>query len=144
MIPAATLRAYHATTYAVTAPDGSIVALRPGEPCPVADALLQRLGADGLCCLNAWNPRSRTLPATRNMAAHRRLEHDLHRRGYVTLPQLGVPDRRSWRPEPGFAVPGLDPGPAIRLAETYGQYGILHYPRGGVALVLLTRLAAPR
>lgn len=141
MIPAATLWAYHATTFAVAAPDGTTATLRPGAHSPDADALLRRLGARSLCCLNAWNPRSRTLPAQRNMAAHRRLQADLQRRGYRGLPYLGVPDRHGWRAEPGFAVPDLDTGLAIRLAETYGQYGILQYPGGGTAELILTRLA---
>src|SRR3546814_20210600 len=72
MISDATLRGYAATTYGVTRPDGTLLGLRLGSHSPEADRLLQQLGAVSLCCLNAWNPLSRRLPAARHMATHRR------------------------------------------------------------------------
>jgi len=141
MITGATLRGYAATTYGVTRPDGTLIGLRLGQPSPAADALLQQFGAGALCCLNAWNPRSRILPVTRNMAAHRRLRRDLAARGLRALPHTGIPDSPHWKPEPGFAVLDLATEKAIRLAETYGQFGVVRYRRGGMAELLLTRLA---
>ena len=141
MIPAVTLQGYAATTYAILPPDGEPVGLRLHEASPAADALLRKLKASSLCCLNAWNPRSRRLPVVRNMAAHQRLKRDLLQRGWTALPHLGVPDRRDWRAEPGFAVLDVEREKAIRLAETYGQYGVVFYERGSEAELILTRLA---
>ncbi len=141
MISGATLQGYAETTYAILPPDGEPVGLRLHEASSEADALLRRLQAERLCCLNAWNPRSRQLPVTRNMAAHQRLKRDLMQRGWMALPHLGVPDRRNWRAEPGFAAIGIDKEKAASLAEAYGQYGIVFYERGGAAELILTRLA---
>jgi hypothetical protein len=141
VIAPATLRGYAATTYAATWPDGTTIGLRLGEACAQADGCLRQAGAESLTCLNAWNPRSRLLPVTRNMAAHQRLHRDLAARGYTVLPHLGVPDRHGWRAEPGFAVLDLETETAIGLAQTYGQFGIVRYERGGVAALILTRLA---
>lgn len=143
MISAATLQGYCATTYAVTLPDRTLIGLRLDEPSAQADAFLRRCKAQSLTCLNAWNPRSKRWPVTRNMAAHEGLRRDLRARGYTALPQLGVPDRRIWRPEPGFAVLDLETEKAIALAERHGQFGIVRYKRGGIAELILTRLALP-
>lgn len=141
MITPATLKGYRATTYAVTLPDGTLIGLRLNESSLQADAFLRRCRAQSLTCLNAWNPRSKRWPVSRNMAAHQGLRRDLATRGYVALPQLGVPDRRNWRPEPGFAVLDLEMPKAMTLAERHGQFAVVHYPRGGVAELILTRLA---
>lgn len=141
MISPATLQGYAETTYAILLPDSEPVGLRLNEHHPEADALLNAAGATTLCCISAWNPCSRRYPATRNMTAHQRLRRDLARRGWTALPHLGVPDRRGWKAEPGFAVIGIPRQRAIGLAETYGQYGIVFYERGGVAELMLTRLA---
>lgn len=141
MIPAATLRGYRDTTYTVIDPAGALIGLRLEENSPPADALLDGLQARSMYCLNAWNPRSRRQPVTRNMAAHQRLRRDLRQRGLRLLAHIGVPDRPDWKPEPGFAVLDLDQQKAIRLAETYGQCGLVCYERGGVAALLLTRHA---
>lgn len=141
MIPAETLRGYAATTYAILPPGAEPVGLRLHETSTEADALLKKLRAANLCCLNAWNPRSRHLPVARNMAAHQRLKRDLKLRGWTALPHLGVPDRRNWRAEPGFAVLGIAKEKAVSLAEAYGQYGVVFYERGGEAELVLTRLA---
>lgn len=141
MIDTPTLLGYHATTYAVALPDGSMIGLRLGDSSPQADAFLRQMDAASITCLNAWNPRSRHLPVTRNMAAHQRLRRDLASRGLIALPHLGVPDRHGWRPESGFAVLELETEKAIALAERYGQFGIVRYTRGGVADLILTRLA---
>lgn len=144
MISAATLRGYVATTYAVTWPDGTMTGLRLDEASAQADAYLRQCKAQSLTCINAWNPRSQRLPVSRNMAAHQRLRRDLTARGLIHLPQLGVPDRRNWKPEPGFAVLDLETEKATGLAQAYGQFGIVQYTRGGVAELILTRLAASR
>ena len=141
MISGATLQGYAETTYAILPPDGEPIGLRVHETSNAADALLKTLKASSLCCLNAWNPRSRSLPVARNMAAHQRLKRDLMLRGWTALPHLGVPDRRNWRAEPGFAVIDMEKEKAIRLAETYGQYGVVFYMRGTEAELILTRLA---
>lgn len=139
MISSATLRGYRATTYAVTLPDESLLGLRLAETSAQADAFLRRAKAASITCLNAWNPRSVALPVTRNMAAHQRLRRGLA--GYCALPHLGVPDRPYWRPEPGFAVLDLETEKAMTLAQRHGQFGLVRYERGGVAELLLTRLA---
>ncbi|MEK9968531.1 MAG: DUF3293 domain-containing protein [Ferrovibrio sp.] len=139
MIAQATLQGYRATTYAVTLSDRHQFGLRLDEACPQADAFLRRAKAHSLTCLNAWNPRSRILPVTRNMAAHQRLRRDLA--GCAILPHLGVPDSPRWRPEPGFAVLDLETEKAMALAQRHGQFGIVRYERGGVAELILTRLA---
>lgn len=141
MIGAATLRGYAGTTYAVSLPDQTTIGLRIGGPCPQADEVLRRMKAVSLCCVNAWNPMSRPLPVTRNMAGHQRLRRDLDARRLRHLPQLGVPDRPGWRPEPGFAVLDLGKEKAIRLAETYGQFAVVYYRCDGSAELLLTRHA---
>jgi len=96
MISQATLRGYRATTYAVTLPaknhiDCEMLGLRLNENSPQADAFLKTAKAQSITCLNAWNPQSRVLNVTRNMAAHQRLRRDLA--AYIVLPHLGVPDR---------------------------------------------------
>lgn len=139
MISARTLQGYRATTYAVTLPDNDMLGLRLDEASAQADAFLRRARATSITCLNAWNPQSRALNVTRNMAAHRRLRRDLA--GYTALPHLGVPDRSTWRPEPGFAVLDLEMEKAMALAQRHGQFGLVRYERGGVAELLLTRLA---
>jgi len=144
LISPQTLRGYAATTYAVTDPDGDMTGLRLGEPSTQADALLRQMKAQSLTCLNAWNPYSRRLPVNRNMAAHQRLRRDLDARGLRHLPHLGVPDSPLWRPEPGFALLDAGTEKAIALAERYGQLGIVRYERGGVADLILTRLASNR
>ena len=141
MITTETLRGYTATTYAVTAPDGEMVGLRLDDTSVQADALLRDYKADSITCLNAWNPLSQRVAVSRNMAAHQRLRRDLDARGLRHLPHLGVPDRRNWKPEPGFAIFDLETEKAIGLAQTYGQYAVVHYARGGIAELLLTRLA---
>ncbi len=139
MISAATLQGYRATTYAVTLPDDDLLGLRLEETSAQADAFLRRARATSITCLNAWNPRSMARPVTRNMAAHQRLRRELA--DYTALPHLGVPDRPTWRPEPGFAVLDLETEKAMTLAQRHGQFGIVRYERGGVAELLLTRLA---
>ncbi len=139
MISARTLQGYRATTYTVTAPDGELIGLRLDESSAQADAFLRRAKALSITCLNAWNPQSRALNVTRNMAAHQRLRRDLA--GYTALPHLGVPDRPTWRPEPGFAVLDLETEKAMALAQRHGQFGLVRYERGGAAELLLTRLA---
>lgn len=139
MISAATLQGYRATTYTVTLPDESLIGLRLEDTSAQADAFLRRAKAQTITCLNAWNPRSIQLPVTRNMAAHQRLRRDLA--DYIALPHLGVPDRSTWRPEPGFAVLDLETEKAMALAQRHGQFGLVRYERGGVAELLLTRLA---
>lgn len=141
MISQAQLRGYRATTYTVEAQSGEWICLRLDQPSPEADALLRRLQARTLCCVNAWNPRSRMLPVNRNMAAHQRLRRDLRARGWRFRSHIGVPDQPNWHPEPGFAVLDIDQQKAVRLAETYGQYAVVFYERGGIAELLLTRLA---
>ncbi|HEX6958664.1 MAG TPA: DUF3293 domain-containing protein [Ferrovibrio sp.] len=141
MISEATLRGFGDTSYTIGTPAGESIGLRLGEPNAEADRLLTRLGARSLCCLNAWNPGSRPQPAARNMAFHQRLRRDLLRRGCRILPHLGVPDRPGWRSEPGFAILDLAKEKAVRLAEAYGQYGLVFYERGGTAELLLTRRA---
>lgn len=139
MISAATLQGYRATTYAVTLPDESLLGLRLEDSSVQADAFLRQAKAISITCLNAWNPRSIAVPVTRNMAAHQRLRRDLA--GYVALPHLGVPDRPTWRPEPGFAVLDLETEKAMALAQRHGQFGIVRYERDGIAELILTRLA---
>ncbi len=139
MISPATLRGYRATTYAVTLPDQNLLGLRLDENSPQTDAFLRQAKAQTITCLNAWNPQSRVLNVTRNMAAHQRLRRDLA--GYTALPHLGVPDRSTWRPEPGFAVLDLETEKAMALAQRHGQFGIVRYERGGIAELILTRLA---
>lgn len=139
MISASTLRGYRATTYAVTLPDHEMLGLRLDEPSAQADAFLRRANAASITCLNAWNPQSRRLPVTRNMAAHQRLRRELA--NYTALPHLGVPDRPTWRPEPGFAVLDLETEKAMALAQRHGQFGIVRYEGGGIAELILTRLA---
>jgi hypothetical protein len=134
-----TLRGYRATTYAVTLPDTELLGLRLDENSAQAEAFLRRAKAQTITCLNAWNPRSRLLNVTRNMAAHQRLRRGLA--DYVALPHLGVPDRPTWRPEPGFAVLDLETEKAMTLAQRHGQFGIVRYERGGIAELILTRLA---
>lgn len=141
MISQAQLRGYRATTYTVEAPNGELIGLRLDQPSPPADALLKAVQATTLCCLNAWNPRSRMQPVSRNLAAHQRLRRDLAARGWRALAHIGVPDRSDWRAEPGFAVLDIDKEKAVGLAQTYGQYGVVFYQRGGAAELLLTRLA---
>lgn len=139
MIRPSTLQGYRATTYAVTLPNDEMLGLLLDEPSAQADAFLRQTKAQNITCLNAWNPQSRVLNVTRNMAAHQRLRRDLA--DYVALPHLGVPDRPTWRPEPGFAVLDLETEKAMALAQRHGQFGIVRYERGGVAELLLTRLA---
>jgi hypothetical protein len=139
VISASTLRGYRATTYAVTLPDDEMLGLRLDKTSAQADAVLRRTKAQTITCLTAWNPRSIALPVTRNMAAHQRLRRDLA--DYITLPHLGVPDRPTWRPEPGFAVLDLEMEKAMALAQRHGQFGIVRYERGGIAELILTRLA---
>ena len=139
MISPATLRGYRATTYAVTLPGDELLGLRLEESSAQADAFLRRTKAQSITCLNAWNPRSRVLNVTRNMAAHQRLRRDLAE--FVALPHLGVPDRPTWRPEPGFAVLDLETEKAMTLAQRHGQFGIVRYERGEIAELILTRLA---
>ncbi len=139
MIRSSTLQGYRATTYAVTLPNSEMLGLRLDDTSAQADAFLKSAKAQTITCLNAWNPQSRVLNVTRNMAAHQRLRRDLT--GYVALPHLGVPDRPTWRPEPGFAVLDLETEKAMALAQRHGQFGIVRYERGGVAELLLTRLA---
>lgn len=141
MISGAVLQGYTATTYAVLPPGCDPIGLRLHEANAGADALLAALKANTLCCMSAWNPRSRPLPAGRNMAAHQRLKRDLERRGWAALPHLGVPDQPGWRAEPGFAVIGIDKEKAVSLAEAYGQYGVVFYERSNEAELILTRLA---
>jgi hypothetical protein len=144
VIRSSTLQGYRATTYAVTLPaknhiGENLLALRLDENSAQADTFLRRAKALSITCLNAWNPRSIALPITRNMAAHQRLRRDLA--GYATLPHLGVPDRPTWRPEPGFAVLDLETEKAMTLAQRHGQFGLVRYECGGIAELLLTRLA---
>lgn len=139
MISPETLRGYRATTYTVTLPDESLLGLRLDQTSLQADAFLRRAKASSITCLNAWNPKSRPLHVIRNMAAHQRLRRELA--DYIALPHLGVPDRPTWRPEPGFAVLDLETEKAIALAERYGQFGMVRYERGGIAELILTRLA---
>jgi hypothetical protein len=139
VISAVTLRGYRATTYAVTLPDNEMLGLRLDEASGQADAFLRRARAASITCLNAWNLQSRVRHVARNMAAHQRLRRELA--GHTALPHLGVPDRPTWRPEPGFAVLDLETEKAMTLAQRHGQFGIVRYERGGVAELLLTRLA---
>lgn len=131
---------YEATRYLVHHA-GRTLAARIGEASPALDALLAAENAASGVFITAANPRSETRSAAENAAANRALAEALDRAGCRVLPHEGVAEAGDWR-EQGFFVLALGADEALRWAERFGQYAVVHCAIGRAAALLFTRLAA--
>lgn len=125
----------------MTALRGADVALTIGQRNPALDRLLQRLGAHSLCCVTAWNPKSRRLQQAANEAASRRMAARLARLRIRWRRHSGQPARGGWPAERGFALLDCPKEKAERLIAAFGQFGLVYAERGRAPELILTRLA---
>jgi len=129
------LAAYRRTTYRVFAPP---LALRVNQHHPALDDFLRKHAARQWSFITAYHPGSVQASAQENDEAQQRLEHHLRVQGYAYYPGAGIGDTGDWPPEPSFLVVGMDPQAGLKLANTFGQLGILWGQRGSVAQLLFT------
>lgn len=120
---------------------GADVALIIGERNPALDKLLLRLAAQSLCCVTAWNPKSRRLQRTANKGANRRMAARLKRLHIRWRRHIGEPATGSWPREEGFALLDCPKEKAERLIAAFGQFGLVYAERGRAPELILTRLA---
>ena len=126
--------AYAAAEYVVVL-DGDALALRVGQPAIDLEAYAP---ASRYAFITAWNPASQPRSEGANEAADAPLVAQLDAlRATRHAAWAQDPDGR-WR-EPGWLVADLDVGAVLRLAQEFGQAGVLDWAAGEpVRLRMLT------
>jgi hypothetical protein len=89
----------------------------------------RQVPADRYLFITAWNPPPGEAPRQANLDADERLRARLDAEGYVYHPAVGC-DGEGGATEHGWLVLDMPPERADALARTFGQGGILYWPRG--------------
>lgn len=117
-------RAYEATSYRATCPEGEVV-LRIGRCCELLDRLLARAGSACWAFVSAANPGSIQLAPEENARRHAHLLAVLEEGGMAVFPGTGEPDHPGWPAEPSVLVLGIDRSAAMALGRRFGQNAIV-------------------
>jgi hypothetical protein len=118
---------YAATRYEVHLPTGKVV-LRPGEPTPELDALLEP-AAPGWAFITAWNPGSRRVARPENERRQLALVRGLAGT-YRLFHGKGIGEDASWPPELSVLVLGIRAEEALARGRAWGQLAVLLGARG--------------
>lgn len=128
--------AYAAAEYVVVL-DGDPLPLRVGEPARDLEAYVP---ASRYSFITAWNPASEPRSDAANEAADALLVAQLDTLGASRHAGWAQDAAGRWR-EPGWLVAGLDESAVLRLAQEFGQAGVLDWEAGEPVRL---RMLAPR
>jgi len=117
--------AYAAADYCVVL-DGETLPFRVG--CPAAD-LEAYWPARRYLFISAWNPASEPRSDTANATADSLLVGRLDEVGTARHPAWAEAPGGDWR-EPGWVLADVEPDQCVRLAQEFGQAGVLAWERG--------------
>ncbi len=134
-IDAAVLAAYRRTEYRMAAG----FALWIDEHNADLEAWQLRHGEHCSAFVCAVNPRSVQLSHHENRARHERLRTQLTREGLYFEEGQGIDPERSWPPEPGFLIAGVDPTQARRLGRQFDQNAVIWSGAEAIPHLLLLR-----
>lgn len=134
-IDAAVLAAYRRTEYRMAAG----FALWIDEYNPALEAWQNRHGADCSAFVCAVNPRSQQLSHHENRVRHERLRTRLSREGLRFEEGEGIDPERSWPPEPGFLIAGMDAMQARRFGREFDQNAAIWSGPDAIPQLLLLR-----
>ena len=137
IVDAAELASAYAAAEYVVVLDGDAFPLRVGEPALDLEAYAP---ASRYAFITAWNPASQPRSDTANEAADALLVAQLEALGATRHPAWAQDVAGRWR-EPGWLVADLDASTVLRLAEEFGQAGVLDWAAGEP--VRLRMLASP-
>ncbi len=133
-----------ATTYAaadyVVAIDGDTLPLRVGQHASDLEAYWP---ASRYAFLTAWNPASEPRSDTANNAADALLVAQLDAAGASRHAAWAQDPVGDWR-EPGWLLADLDEAELIRLAQEFGQAGVLAWQAGEPVRLLMLMPRPPR
>ena len=116
---------YAAADYCVLL-DGETLPLRVGHAAPDLEAYWP---AQRYLFLTAWNPASKPHSETANETADALLVARLDETGASRHPAWAEDPDGDWR-EPGWLIANLDHDHCIRLAQAFGQAGVLTWEHG--------------
>ena len=132
-----------ATTYAaahyVVAIDGDTLPLRVGQPAGDLEAYWP---ATRYAFITAWNPASEPRSDAANHAADALLVAQLDATGAPRHAAWAQDPTGDWR-EPGWLLANLDEDEVVRLAQEFGQAGVLAW-QSGQPVRLLMLMPRPR
>lgn len=117
--------AYAAAEYCVLL-DGETLPLRVGDPAADLEAYWP---ARRYLFITAWNPASEPRSDTANAIADALLVGRLDETGTARHPAWAEDPSGDWR-EPGWLLADLAPDHCVRLAQEFGQAGVLAWERG--------------
>jgi len=106
--------------------DGETLPLRVGDPAADLEAYWP---ARSYMFITAWNPASEPRSDTANQTADALLVGRLDDAGAVRQPAWAEDPGGEWR-EPGWLLADLEPDECLRLAQEFGQAGVLAWQRG--------------
>ena len=137
LVDAAELASAYAAAVYVVALDGDSFPLRVGEPARDLEAYAP---ASRYAFITAWNPASQPRSDTANEAADALLVTQLDALGVTRHAAWAQDADGRWR-EPGWLVADVDESALLRLAEEFGQAGVLDWAAGEPVRL---RMLAPR
>ena len=117
--------AYAAADYSVLL-DGETLPVRVGEPAADLEAYWP---ARRYLFITAWNPASEPRSDTANATADALLVGRLDDAGAARYPAWAEGAGGDWR-EPGWLLADVEPDQCLRLAQEFGQAGVLAWERG--------------
>lgn len=117
--------AYAAADYSVLL-DGESLPLRVGHRATDLEAYWP---ARRYLFITAWNPASEPHSDAANQTADALLARHLDEAGAVRHPAWAEDPNGDWR-EPGWLLADLEPDRCLRLAQEFGQAGVLMWERG--------------
>lgn len=117
--------AYAAADYSVLL-DGETLPLRVGDCAADLEAYWP---ARCYLFITAWNPASEPHSDTANETADALLAGRLEEAGTARHPAWAEDPSGDWR-EPGWLLANLEPDHCLRLAQEFGQAGVLMWERG--------------
>jgi hypothetical protein len=123
--PAELAAAYAAADYSVLL-DGETLPVRVGYPAADLEAYWP---ARRYLFITAWNPASEPRSDTANETADALLVGRLDDAGAVRHPAWAEDPSGEWR-EPGWLLADVEPDHCVRLAQEFGQAGVLAWERG--------------
>ncbi len=131
----ALLAAYRRTEYHV----GQSFMLRIGVHSVDIEVWHKRQAVNCSAFVSAVNPRGAALDIHENRVRHERLRNRLGREGLYHEAGQGVAPDRSWPPEPGFLIAGLDQRQARRFGRDFDQNAVVWCGQDAVPQLLLLR-----
>ena len=126
VVGAAELSAAYAAAHYCVLLDGESLPLRVGQSAADLEAYWP---ARHYLFITAWNPASKPHSDAANEIADALLVGHLDELGATRQPAWAEGPDGDWR-EPGWLLADLDPHRALRLAQEFGQAGVLTWERG--------------